>query len=181
MVLRSHFEEVSDERAGLLQSSPTPPCRGNGLDDANVLKRENAALRERLSRLSQESLSINESLELDAVPQEVLDAARSLTGARYGVITLLDDAGQIQDFLSSGMTEEASLLWETPNRMRIFEHLSGLSGPLRIPNLFGLLKQLGFPEFRPPVPVDGTVSFLAAPGRARRQHIRRRPDGRAGV
>ena len=64
--------------------------------------------------------------------QEALDAARPLTGARYGVITLLDDVGQIQDFLSSGMTEEeASLLWETPKRMRIFEHLSGLSGPLK--------------------------------------------------
>ena len=57
------------------------------------------ALRERLSRL-------NESLDLETVLQGALDSARSLTGARYGVITLLDDDGQVQDFLSSTMTGE---------------------------------------------------------------------------
>ena len=34
-----------------------------------------------------------------------MDSARSLTGARYGVIILLDDAGDPQDFHFSGMTE----------------------------------------------------------------------------
>ena len=43
MVPRSHFEEVSDGRAGLLQSSPTSPCRVNDLDDVNVLRMENDA------------------------------------------------------------------------------------------------------------------------------------------
>ena len=64
------------------------------------------ALRERLSRLSEASLRINESLDFETVLQGVLDSARSLTGARYGVITLLDDAGRIQDFLYSGLTAE---------------------------------------------------------------------------
>ena len=43
-----------------------------------------AILRDRLSRLSQATLRINESLDLDTVLQEVVDSARSLTGARYG-------------------------------------------------------------------------------------------------
>ena len=43
------------------------------------LERENQALRNRLSRLSEASLHINESLDLDAVLQGVLDSARSLT------------------------------------------------------------------------------------------------------
>ena len=38
-------------------------------------------LRQRLSRLSEASLRINESLDLDTVLQEVLDSARTLTGA----------------------------------------------------------------------------------------------------
>ena len=38
-----------------------------------------AALQDRLSRLSQASLSINESLDLDDVFRKVLDSARSLT------------------------------------------------------------------------------------------------------
>ena len=134
---------------------------------------ENVALRERLSRLSQASMRINESLDLETVLQGALDSARSLTGARYGVITLLDDTGRIQDFLSSGMTaEEATRLWKTPDAMPMFEHLGNLSKPLRIPDLLGLLGQLGFPEFRPPVPVDDdAVSFLAAPVLHRGQRV----------
>ena len=52
-----------------------------------------ATLRERLSRLSDASLRINESLDLDDVLQGVLDSARTLTDARYGIITTLDDQG----------------------------------------------------------------------------------------
>ena len=55
--------------------------------------RENQALRERLSRLSEASLRINESLDPDTVLQEVMDNARTLTGARFGSITTLDDGG----------------------------------------------------------------------------------------
>ena len=64
------------------------------MEQADDQAREIAELRDRLSRLSQASLRINESLDFDTVLQEVLDSACSLTGARYGVITLLDESGQ---------------------------------------------------------------------------------------
>ena len=64
-------------------------------------------LRERLWRLSEASLRFNEGLDFDTVLQGVLDSAWSLTVARYGVITLLDDSGWIQDFLSSGMMRKS--------------------------------------------------------------------------
>ena len=54
--------------------------------------------RDRLSRLSEASLRINESLDLDTVLQEILDSARSLTDARCGVIVSLDDKGQVRTF-----------------------------------------------------------------------------------
>ena len=47
-----------------------------------------AALRHRLSRLSAASGRINESLDLGAVLQGVLDSARSLAGARHGVLAV---------------------------------------------------------------------------------------------
>ena len=56
------------------------------MSNAGELARENQALRQRLSRLSQASLRIGESLDFETVLQGVLDSARSLTGARYGVI-----------------------------------------------------------------------------------------------
>ena len=55
---------------------------------------EIVALHDRLSRLSEASLRINESLDFDVVMQGVLDSACSLTGARYGVMTLLDEGGR---------------------------------------------------------------------------------------
>ncbi len=45
------------------------------------MMRENEALRERLSRLSRASLRINESLDFDAVLQEMVDGARALTAS----------------------------------------------------------------------------------------------------
>lgn len=51
----------------------------------------------------------------------MLDSARSLTGTRYGMMTLLDDTGLVQDFLSSGLTvEESGRLWLMPEGLRIF-------------------------------------------------------------
>ncbi len=122
------------------------------------------ALQQRLSRLSEASRRINESLDFDTVLQDVLDSARSLTGARYGVMTLLDDEGGLEDFLSSGMTEqEAEELWLTPEGLSILESLTGISETLRFPNLMEHIRSLGFAEFSAPVPTGGGFPFLAAP------------------
>ena len=142
------------------------------MNQSDELTRENEALRERLSRLSQASLRINESLDFDTVLQGVLDSARSLTGARYGVITLLDDEGRMQDFLSSGMTaEEARRLWEMPDGMGLLESLGSITEPLRVRDLLGHIRSLGLPEFRPPVAVGPVVPFLAAPVFHRGQRV----------
>ena len=134
--------------------------------------REIEALRERLSRLSEASLRINESLDFDVVMQGVLDSARSLTGARYGVMTLLDEGGQALDFLSSGMTgAEAEQVWLIPERWQLFEYLSGLSQPLRIPDLMEQARSMGLAEFRPPLPVGQVVPFLASPVFHRSQRV----------
>ena len=132
--------------------------------DAGELERENAALRDRLSRLSQASLRINESLDFDTVLQRVLDSACSLTGARYGVITLLNESGRIQDFLYSGLTpEESRQFAEFPNGMLFFEYLSSIGEPLRLRDFHGYVRELGLPEFRPPMAVSSPLPFLAAP------------------
>ena len=115
------------------------------------LARENEALRDRLSRLSEASLRINESLDFDTVLQEVLDNACSLTGARYGVITLFDDTGAMGDFLAHGLTgEQAQQLWELPEGLMFFEYLSRITGPLRVGDFAGHTRSLGLPEFHPP-------------------------------
>ena len=121
-------------------------------------------LRDLLSRLNQASLRITQDLDFNSVLQGVLDSARSLTGARYGVIALHDDAGNAGDFLSSGMTgDEAEKVWRMPGWQLHFEYLSRLPGPLRVPDLLGHIQSLGLPEMRPPLAVSPKISFLAAP------------------
>ena len=123
------------------------------------------ALRERLSRLSQASLRINESLDFDTVLQDVVDSARTLTGSRYGAITVFGEAGQTPDFIVSGLTrEEHRELWEIPQGLGFFEYLSGLETPLRLSNVTGYLSALGMGDFTLPVSVSAA---LVAPIRHR--------------
>ena len=119
------------------------------------------ALRDRLSRLSEASLRINESLDLDTVLQEVVDSARALTDSPYGVITTLDDSGQPRDFVTSGMTPEAHRALENylPDGLLVYKYLSGLREPLRIRNYRDHIGSLGLSDFLP-LPIS---SFLTAP------------------
>ena len=129
------------------------------------------ALRNRLSKLSEASLRINESLDLDTVLQEILDSARLLTDARCGVIVSLDDKGQAEDFLASGLTdEEAQQLFAMPEGLKIFEHLTTILGPLRIPDLTSFLRSQGFSEFHPPIEVS-VRACLGAPIRHRGENV----------
>ena len=126
--------------------------------------REIRTLRERLSMLSEASLRINETLDFDTVLEDVLDSARALTGALYGVIMLLDDAERIQEFLASGIdSEQAEQLWELPEGPGLFDYLCRLREPLRLRDFHAHTRSLGLPEFHPPMPVSPALSFLGAP------------------
>ena len=143
-------------------------------DDAAA---EGARLRERLSRLSEASRRVNESLDFDSVLQGVLLSARLLTEARYGVITLLDDQGAVQDFQSSGFTAaEARQMWAMPDALRLFEYLDRQEAPLRVPDLPSHLRTMGLPKLSAPLPVDSDIPFMAVPV----QH-RNRPVGHVFV
>ncbi len=120
-------------------------------------------LEERLSRLSGASLRINESLDFDTVLQEVVDGARALTASRYAAITVLDEAGQLSDFIVSGLTrEEHQGLWDMPEGPGFFEYLSGLAEPLRVSDIASHLRALNMPDFLPSV---SATSLLVAPVR----------------
>ena len=128
------------------------------------LQQEIETLRERLSKLSEASLRINESLDFDTVLSGVLASACNLTGARYGVITLLDGSGEVQNFLAHGMPpEKAQELWEMSDPQPLFEYLSSTSEPLRIRDFHAHIKGLGLPEFHLPMPTRPVLSFLCAP------------------
>ena len=113
--------------------------------DTSGLRREIEALRERVSRLSAAVLRTSASLDLDTVLQEVVDSARALTGARYGVMATVDAAGRIEEFVTSGFTpaEKAEMVaWQ--EGPRLFEHFRGLAAPIRVGDLPAYVRALGF-------------------------------------
>ena len=109
------------------------------------LARENAALRGQISRLGGAILRINESLELATVLREVVEAACALTAARFGVIATVDGAGNVRDFVSTGLTpDEHRGMAQWPDGPRLFAHLRDLPSPLRTADLEGYVRDLGF-------------------------------------
>ena len=130
-------------------------------------RREIAALRERISALSAASLRISASLDLETVLREVVESARSLTGARFGAIATIDEAGAPQDFVTSGFTEEQHrAMAEWSEGPRLFEHFRDLEGPLRIADVPAYVQALGFPTDRLP-----SKTFQGTPMRHRGVHV----------
>ena len=112
--------------------------------ESDDLRRENAALRQRISTLNAAILRINASLDLDTVLGEVVESARALTGARWGVIATIDEAGAPLDFVFSGFTpEEQHALYTWPDHARLFEHFRTLAGPVRLDDLSVYVRALG--------------------------------------
>lgn len=120
--------------------------------DCDDLRTENARLQSRLALLTEAILRISENLELDTVLQEVVDSARTLTDASYAALTTLDESGELQDLVFSGLTsDEVERLLTFPKGNELFEHLSGLPGPLRTRDFVAYLNMAGFEGFSPPI------------------------------
>ena len=134
------------------------------------LLRENEALRERLSRLSQASLRITGDLDPGTVLQGVVDGARSLTGASTAGLSALDEQGQLQEFVTSGLTpEEHRLVLELPGGLQFFAYLSQLPEPLRVADFSAYTRAAGLPDIGPPLGPVGT--FLRIPIRLLGRHV----------
>ncbi len=107
-------------------------------------------LEQRLSRLSAASLRINEDLDFETTLQNVLDSARELTGARYGVIASMDQRGTLDAVLSSGTSEdEHDQLVHLPGGQAIFRHLMGIPNPMRLDDYGAYVSSVGLTGFLP--------------------------------
>ena len=130
----------------------------------DALMRENEALRERFSKLSEASLRINENLDFDTVLQDVVDAARALTKSRYGGMAVFELSGELQAFVTSGFNEEElTRFFALPEAQALFLHLGRLAEPLRVSDFRSHIRSLGFPDIQFPMHVGEAFPFLAAP------------------
>ena len=110
------------------------------------LRRRIETLEDRISKLSAAVLRISASLDLETVLREIVDSARTLTGARYGMITTVDDAGRPQDWVTAGWTaDEHAAMAAWTDGPRLFAHFRDLPEPLRLADLPAYVRELGFP------------------------------------
>ncbi len=133
------------------------------MNDTDDMRRELQAARERISTLTAAILRISASLELDTVLREIAEAARTLTGARFAVITTVDGAGKLEDAVLCGFTaEEESQVVAWTDNLRVFEALRDMPAPVRVSDMRAYIAGLGFNT-------DGVIinTFQGAPMRHR--------------
>ena len=116
------------------------------------LNSENAALKERLTKLSEATLRINDDLDITGVLHEVIDSACSLTGAKYGVLLSYDDTGEVESVIASGLTEEEiQQVGRQPVGQGLLGYLNEVREPVRIPDIASHPRFVEFPDNHPPV------------------------------
>ena len=119
----------------------------------------------RFDRLSHAILRISESPDLDSVLQEVVDSTRALTGARCGAVTIVDDAGEPQGFVTSGFTPDRHQQLLRLPRAR-YEHFRNIPTPIRFRDLSAHIASLGHPR-----DLLSLKAYLGTPIRYRGAHF----------
>ena len=115
------------------------------MEGTTQAERDVRAGTERFSALCAAMLRIGATSDLSGVLQEAVDSARALTAARYGVIVTVDEAGQPVDYVTSGFTvTEKRRFAEWLDGPRLFAHWTAQPSPLRIKDLRGYIRKLGF-------------------------------------
>ena len=119
-----------------------------------------AARTERLQALLEAGLAVASGLEVDEVLRRVVDAAQTLTGARYSALGVLNDSGsELAEFITSGIgDEERRLIGDLPRGRGILGVLIRDAKPLRLADLSEDPRSVGFPPNHPPM-----RSFLGVP------------------
>ncbi|HEX3109650.1 MAG TPA: GAF domain-containing protein, partial [Thermoanaerobaculia bacterium] len=121
---------------------------------------------QRLERQNQELLALHSAglnvasdLSLDVVLEKVVDLARSLVGAKYGALSVIDDRGNIEAFITSGISsEERAAIGPPPVGHGVLGVVLHEGVRLRLPDIAHHPRSAGFPANHPHM-----KSLLAVP------------------
>ena len=125
---------------------------------------EVSRIRDRFERLLAAGVAIYSHHDLAHVLQEVVDAARSVVGARYAALGVLgEDRGTLVQFVTSGMDEETRRrIGDLPSGRGLLGLVMHEGKPIRTRDLNHHPARYGFPLNHPPM-----KSFLGVPVRGR--------------
>ena len=118
----------------------------------------------RLRRLLDVGRSLVSELDVDVVLENVLEAARDITEAKYAALGVLDEAGDsLERFLTLGIDEPTRrIIGDLPRGHGVLGVLIRDPKPLRLGNVGSHPQSYGFPAGHPPM-----KTFLGVPIRTR--------------
>ena len=122
--------------------------------------------RERLRALLDAVVGIGTDLDLSSTLQRIVEAARTLAGARYGALGVLaPDRRSLSDFVTTGIDPAAhARIGDLPHGRGVLGLLITEPRPVRLPDITRHPDSYGFPPHHPPM-----HSFLGVPVRTRDQ------------
>jgi signal transduction histidine kinase len=115
-------------------------------DASKRQRRQNAEL----LALHGAGVDVTAELSLDAVLNKVVERARTLVGARYGALSVVNDDGSIQTFLTSGVTpEQRAKIGPPPVGHGLLGVVLNEGERLRLPDIARDPRSHGFPPNHP--------------------------------
>lgn len=117
------------------------------------------ATQERLRQLLGANRVVVEHLELDSVLTTIVEAAVTLSGARYGALGVVSPTGGLEQFIHVGMPSDAvALIGHLPEGRGILGAVIDTAEPIRLEHLGQDPRSVGFPDHHPPMD-----AFLGVP------------------
>ncbi|KUN80620.1 hypothetical protein AQJ66_26110 [Streptomyces bungoensis] len=107
---------------------------------------------DRLQGLLDAVVAISREVELPAVLHRIVTTAMDLVGARYGALGVLADSGELEQFITAGLTEKerADLAGtDLPRGRGVLGHLIRHPDPLRVEDIPAHPSSAGFPAGHP--------------------------------
>ena len=112
-----------------------------------------------LEALIEASLAISSKLSLEATLQQIADSARHITDAEYAAIAEFSQAGDVEAFITSGLTpEQVAGMPHKPKGLGLLRAVVEEKRSIRIPSIEEDARSYGFPPNHP-----GMKSFLGVP------------------
>lgn len=130
-----------------------------GLGEATSASQQRVELASQQEVISRSILAITSALSIDTVLNRIVDLSRELSGARYAALGVPGLDGELESFLTSGISEEEEArISHRPRGLGLLGLLLREPRTLRLRNLAEHPMSAGFPKNHPPM-----TSFLGVP------------------
>lgn len=132
-----------------------------------------------LEALHEAALSLSAALDLPTVLRRVVETSRTVIGSRYGAVAVLSPTGEIDEFVTSGMDEEAvRRLGAPPTGHGLLGLVISERRALLVEDIAAHPGAVGFPEGHPPMTTLLAVPLLFEDGVLGSLYLADRADGR---